>query len=649
MIRVRTQRSWRDSGRTRRAWSTRQAGIPDCRRCSRPRRKLPGWRQSFFYRFFDALRAQGNESVLYFSWASIHNYTINHPPTYPYDEVNLTGRPLNEAEIQRYGLTVAQVEAIDQARSAAREPGGFFLGDNLADDSTCFLQFVAYHDQFHDLFGFDIPLISTEGGARRGSAEDPRYPTVDGQTVSEWTLWSADYMLDDAPPYYFATCTWLLAQRALDYTAAPWENDAWYHDRTGGQEPVVPALKARPRRTEVRRICFDDTLDDAVCRAEVRPPFDVLPLAAYPRPQRDNGRGVHWAPTNQPESREIVDYFVGEVAAMNLRWVKLLQDDQAEVTHAYLLEQLRVRGIEPILRVYKPLNDPYQHLGELVPRAEQLGVHYFELFSEPNVAGSAGGWRSDEPISDGRLVELWLPAARQVRAAGGYPSLPPLSPGGTVDDMLFLRRFLEGVRARAQVELLTGSWIPLHNYFLNHPLDYPADPVNVNDVLLTPEEIAARGLTSAQVAAIDGARKIAKRPRSEGGFWVGNTVDEDSNGFRKFEAYEHIFRGRFGFDVPIIGTEGGAIEGSAEDPRYPPVTDSDVASLTVAAYRVMLDDAPTYFFAQTAWLLANHAGGHSDERFEHAAWYKDRVGTVLPVVTALKSDPRRWETREPSR
>jgi len=64
-------------------------------------------------------------------------------------------------------------------------------------------------------------MISTEGGATRGSNEDPRYPPVDGQAVAEWTLWDADYMLDDAPDYYFATMTWLLAQQALDYADLP--------------------------------------------------------------------------------------------------------------------------------------------------------------------------------------------------------------------------------------------------------------------------------------------------------------------------------------------------------------------------------------------------------------------------------------------
>jgi len=144
------------------------------------------------------------------------------------------------------------------------------------------------------------------------------------------------------------------------------------------------------------------------------------------------------------------------------------------------------------------------------------------------------------------MIDLWILAARDVHAAGGHPSLPPLAGGGTVDDMVFLRQFLDGVRARGQAGLLPGAWLPVHNYFLNHPLDYPTDPVNVHDVPLTEAEIAARKLTPEQVEAINHARRTAKLPRDQGGFWVGNTIDEDSNTFRKFEAYAHIFYDRFG-------------------------------------------------------------------------------------------------------
>ena len=115
---------------------------------------------------------------------------------------------------------------------------------------------------------------------------------------------------------------------------------------------------------------------------------------------------------------------------------------------------------------------------------------------------------------------------------------------------------------------------------------------------------------------------------------------------RTFEAYANIFHDRFGYHLPVISTEGGAIIGAAEDPRYPPVRAEDLTELTLDAYHALLDTAPPYFFAHTPWLLANSAGEHPDKRFEQAAWYKDRLGNALPVVEALKADPRREEIRK---
>jgi hypothetical protein len=652
-------------------------GYPSLPSFFAPDQKRTGWQDDFFYRFFDALREQGNEEVLYFSWASIHNYNINHPPTYPYDEINQTGRLLTSAEIARYDLTEPEIQEINLNRAIAgilktrllneedadrfnlsnsdieeinrRFTAGELMGFTVYDDSTAFLHFISYRNQFYDLFGFEIPMISTEGGATRGSSEDPRYPRVDGQTVAEWTLWSADYMLDDAPDYYFATSTWLLAQAALDYNEPTWEENTWYHDREGDQEPVVEALKNRPRLAEVRLNCAE--ADRECWGQKVKPQPSKNPLANYPRPANDNGRGIHWSPTNQKLPPDVVDYFIAELRQMNIKWVKFLQDDAPTVTDAYLVEQLVANDIEPIMRVYKPFNEPYQHLASLVTQAGAMGVHYFELYNEPNVAGPAGGWPEGEAINVERMVDLWFLAAREVHAAGGRPSLPPLAGGGTMDDMVFLRRFLDGLRARGQADLLPGSWIPVHNYFLNHPLDYPTDPVNVDDVLLTESEIVARGLTPQQVETINHARSIAKLPRTQGGFWVGNTIDKDSNAFGKFEAYATIFYECFGYYLPVISTEGGAIIGAAEDPRYPPVREEDLVTLTLTAYHAMLDDAPAYFFAHTPWLLANSAGEHADERFENAAWYKDREGATLAVVQALKNDPRKdgvrmWEEPE---
>lgn len=736
-----------------------------------PRNKgQPGWEDSFFLRFLRRIKDTGNTDVLYRSWGSVHNYFINHPPFYPTDEVNLTGRPLTAAEIALHDLTEGHVQAINAARAKQFEPDGYHVGNDPTLDATGFLHFIAYHDQFTELFGFEIPLISTEGGATVGSCEDPRYPCVDERMQMEWTIVAHEYLLDQAPDYYFATCTWLLAQKALDTPSGTvWEGNAWYFDRKGNHLPIVDALKRSPRRLDVRggppsaapgsylRALQVDGLAEASTASSGSPPatrvygtpgdvpataspsaasvpppgeaglawaigsgnqaeaghdvhtFNVLPgagvshtaapvygrpaaptplvndpapvlfgrpavegvaaantnvtsrsapaapvspavsgtnLTAYPRPEGDNGRGVHYAPTIMAQPEHMVDFYVREFQAMNIKWVKIMQGDAPKLEHIYLIEQLVAHDMEPVLRVYKPYNDPYEHLDTIVSLGLAAGVHYFELHNEPNIAGFPGGWRDGEAISIERILDLWIPAAEAVQRAGGYPGLPTMAPGGSYEDKRFLREFLDGLIARDRTDLLDQAWIPIHNYFLNHPFDYPADPVNQLALPLSAEEIAQRGLSEAQVQSINAARRNdSKRNGLPPGEPLGETIHQDSNAFRQFDAYAKIYFDRFGHYIPLITTEGGVIIGDAQDQRYPPITEADVTTLTLQAYTAMLDDVPAYYFAFMPWLVANNAGGHWDEAWEGAAWYKID-GSTLDVVPALKADPRRHEVRD---
>lgn len=611
------------------------------------------WRDSFFQRFLHAVKDNGDTDILFQGWGAVHNYAINHPPDYPTDEVNRTGRRLTSSEIADFGLDKYQVAGINQARDKQFELDGYHLGTDPTLDVTGFLQFIGYQDQFEEIFGFKIPLISTEGGATVGSCEDPRYPCVTKRLQMEWTLAYYEYMLDEAPAWYFANCTWFIGNKPLNFFGGTvWEINAWYADRKGDHLPVVDALKNHPRKGQPR---WDITGSVKPQNVQTAPAFSSLStqtetigklsalgrLADYPRPAGDNGRGAHYAATILGQPTNMVDYFIDELTQLNVKWLKIMQGDVPKIEHQYLVEQLIAHDIEPIIRVYKPYNEPYEHLTGLVEAATPLGVHYYELYNEPNIGGFPGGWHDGEAISVQRILDLWLPAAEAIHNAGGYVGLPTLAPGGSVDDMQFLRDFLQRLAHSGRTDLLERAWLPLHNYFLNHPFDYPEDQVNRYDVRLSDEEIARRGLSPEQVQSINNARLNAKMP---GGYYVGDTIDADSNSFRKFDAYAKIFFDQFGFYIPIITTEGGPLVGDAQDPRYPPVTEDDLTELTLKAYHTMLDDAPAYYFAYAPWILANGAGGHWDAAWEGAAWYKVD-GTTLPVVDALKSDPRKLEVR----
>lgn len=360
-----------------------------------------------------------------------------------------------------------------------------------------------------------------------------------------------------------------------------------------------------------------------------------MPLSAYPRPPADRGRGIHWAPTVLGQSTEMVDRYVDEAVAMGMTWVKVMQGDAPKLEHDYLIERLAARGIMPVLRIFRAWNEPYEHLDAIVRLGVPAGIHYYELHNEPNLSGEAGGWRPGEAISVERIATLWIAAADTVTRAGGLPGLPALAPGGDYDDLQFLRAFLAEIERRGRTDLMYRAWLPLHNYFLNHPVDYPYDEVNLRSVPLTQDEIVRRGLTAEQASRIDEARRISRLPRSQGGYYVGDNIHADSNGFLKFQAYARILEEEFGFVIPIITTEGGAIIGSAEDPRYAAIDEADLVQRTLAAFAYLESQAPPYYFAFMPWLMANRAGGSPTPAWEGAAWYRED-GSTLAVVPALK-------------
>lgn len=357
----------------------------------------------------------------------------------------------------------------------------------------------------------------------------------------------------------------------------------WTANRPAANRPAAQSIPNRLQTGRAARLgkilLLLGLLGIALPPAAAQAQTPALPLSAYPRPANDTGWGVHWAPVLVEQPPAVVDRYVAEADELGLRWLKLMQPDQPTLSHAYLLQQLRARGIEPVLRVQKTFNDPYANLDALVTAGVQAGVDYYELYTNPNVAGLAGGWRSGQAIDPELLATRWIDAARRVRAAGGYPALPSLSPNGSIDDETFLRRFLRAVQ-RDGADALIGAWLPVQNYMGNLPLD-------------------------------------------------------DPSGFRRFERYHTILQEETGLTLPILSTEGGALVGDQQDPQRPALTDELVAQRTRQAFQA-LTNRPDYYFAFMPWLLLNEAGGGYSSAWEAHAWFPAE-GDPQPVVQALKS------------
>ena len=305
-----------------------------------------------------------------------------------------------------------------------------------------------------------------------------------------------------------------------------------------------------------------------------------MALNSFPRPANDNGRGIHWVPTTKSPP-EVVDRFVKEAVGMHIKWVVFLNNGTNIGDNDYLVKKLTENGIMPVMRIYTPNGAPIEgDIEGMVKHYRALGVQYFQLYNEPNLICENQGKQPDV----GRYLDMWIPAARAVTRAGGLPGFGALAPGGNFDDLEFFKQAIDGIVQRGQADVLDKAWISLHNYTLNHPLDYT----------------------------------------------------KDSNGFLKFRWYDRVVRERLGRSMPIIGTEGGTYVGANEDKTLPAITQQMQIDMVKGAYEYMRHAEP-YFFVHTYWIIANEAGGGMDKSFRHQALFTPQGPT--PVVDVLRQLP----------
>ena len=182
-----------------------------------------------------------------------------------------------------------------------------------------------------------------------------------------------------------------------------------------------------------------------------------------------------------------------------------------------------------------------------------------------------------------RYLDKWTSGARTVVENGGLPGFGALAPAANVDDLQFLRDTLAGLKSRGQTQVLDRAWLSMHNYMFNRPVDYQAD----------------------------------------------------SNGFMKFRSYDTIVQEQLGRDLPMIGTEGGALPGWHQDAAFPAVDDARQAQMLQDAFRYMGQKNEPYNFAYNVWTIANKVGGGSDTSFENHALFD--VNGPSPAVAAIKA------------
>lgn len=361
----------------------------------------------------------------------------------------------------------------------------------------------------------------------------------------------------------------------------------------------------------------------------------------FPRPRGDNRRGIHWSASVYHPTGSGLDYWLGELQALKIKWVKVLDDGGGSSLD--LCQRLMALDIMPVVRLYRLEPNPGAISGreeETIRRLVGAGVRYFETNNEPDLAVEWKGGQVPPNWLD-IVVDNFIIDADKVLGLGGLPALPAMAIGTKANP-------IEGVVQRGRKDLFEkGAWIAVHNYTLNHPLDYPYDPVNQEGQPVSQEEYDRLGPWAWEAIPreqINQWRASDKNP--------GDTLEDDASGFLAFWHVDQIARKALGFPVPLISTEGGPVVGWREDRRYPRVTPGlqrdrviEITEFMQGTRKINGWSCPNNYFAMCHWLIANYRIGAMSPGWESQAWYTDwwnkdfNLQGELPVVAALKALP----------
>ena len=366
-------------------------------------------------------------------------------------------------------------------------------------------------------------------------------------------------------------------------------------------------------------------------------------LQDYPRPPDDTGIGMHWSGANPGAvgSADLREHWIPELQRMGVKWVKFLHDGGLEFA-----EMLLGAGIMPVVRLFRADPNSTDIEKAILTRRElryldeylALGVRYFEFNNEPELPNE---WQGGHVPADA-LDHVARAAIRDMETIleyGGYPAVPATAIGTQWD---LIGKIIEH-DGRHLFE--QPVWIAIHNYDINHPLDYPYDAVNQKGEAISEEEYKRLG-----TAAWEGKQgqyrslKYVNQHRRQGAN-LGATIHDDPSTFRAYERFADLCHQHLGHYLPILSTESGPIVGEGDDPRYPATTPEIHAEKAVEQAKIMMGvserypAAPPYYFCTAFWLMANSQ--LRGQGWERHAWYSERwPGGKLPTVDALAALPK---------
>ena len=318
-------------------------------------------------------------------------------------------------------------------------------------------------------------------------------------------------------------------------------------------------------------------------------PDTALPLAKFPRPADDNGRGIHFA---LDLGVNTLATYIPKMVELGIKWAVFYAGDEMQAETVAVAAWKA--GIMPVIRPKCLINGGQPNWVKFVQNIQQHDIPaYIQIYNEP---GDNREWSGGHTPSNylSTFGPRWSVAAAQIYDAGGYPGLQTLSR----DEILAA---VDAVRAGGRMDIFGRTFFSLHNYGINHPPAYPYDDLNQKD-----------------------------HPQA--------TIMDDDTAVLNLIEFAIWMQDIIGFVLPMIGGEGGFIYGSADDNRYPKLNQPYHAKFHVEMYNWFKNGRlsngqplPDYLFSVAPWILAGFV--------EAEAWYGGPLGDKTETIEAVKAIP----------
>lgn len=397
-----------------------------------------------------------------------------------------------------------------------------------------------------------------------------------------------------------------------------------------------------------------------------------MKLSEYPRPPADNGRGIHWSPSQYQWGHSDWLKWQKRILELGFKWIKVNvpPDYNAEA----LVKRLIDIDVMPVCRFIS--KNPSRIGGSIeasIGRLIDLGARYFETNNEPDADVEWKGFHRP-PHWEEIVINNLVHDAHLIQKMGGFPAFVAFnsSPTESRNPIEILIDHPEGKTICEK-----GMWVSLHNYGKGRPFNYPNDRVRMFGDPVSEDEWLNQGQPESWSDAetvnfvwhnfnrekVNQLRQAQKDPNI--------TIMKDITGFRAYEYWHTLISEAELSPLPIMMTEGGWETGDRLDAFYPEPTAQRASDLNFQMFKFIQGDVdmtvnlpngdtestpvPDYLFAVMPWHIGERAFGFDTSgQWEQGAWFthwydkKFNLNGELPIVQMLRDLPSKVRSNGPT-